>query len=77
MIKDKPTRWVFLVDGPDNSPYHNEEFVISIGIPGDYPFSAPTITFMGPIKHHLVANSVMELPMQREWMPSYTISDLI
>lgn len=54
MVKDKPSRWVVLVDGPENSPYGEEEFVVSIGLPTDYPFSAPTLTFMSPIIHPFV-----------------------
>jgi len=65
MIKEKPTRWVILMNGPEKSLYDDEEFVVSIGLPGEYPFVAPTLTFMSPIQHPCVIGNEMILPMQQ------------
>lgn len=65
MIKEKPTRWVILMNGPVESLYDDEEFVVSIGLPGEYPFVAPTLTFMSPIQHPCVIGNEMILPMQQ------------
>ena len=65
MIKEKPNRWVILMNGPEESLYDDEEFVVSIGLPGEYPFVAPTLTFMSPIQHPYVIGNEMILPMQQ------------
>ena len=45
MKLEKPDRWLFNIQGPENSIYYGQKFNVLIGFAKDYPYTAPTVIF--------------------------------
>jgi ubiquitin-conjugating enzyme E2 J2 len=73
-------RVLFLVAGPDGSPYAGGEYVVEMRLPSDYPFSPPTMRMLTPSGRFepgaKICTSFSSFHPEA-WTPMYTFSTLI
>ncbi|PYI27504.1 ubiquitin conjugating enzyme [Aspergillus indologenus CBS 114.80] len=74
--------WDVYMEGPENSPYQNGTFHLTLTLPTEYPFKPPTVSFRTKIYHPNVTNDdkgSMCLGMLRadEWKPSSRIAAVL
>ena len=50
-INNNLTEWKCIIKGPEKTPYENGTFYLNLKIPSDYPFKAPSLTFITKIYH--------------------------
>jgi len=71
--------WKIHMNGPENSPYQDGKFKLSIVFPNNYPFSPPLINFITPIYHCNINNSggiCLDI-LKEQWSPALTINKVM
>jgi ubiquitin-conjugating enzyme E2 D/E len=71
--------WVGWIDGPEDSPYFNGRFSLSLTFTSDFPFKPPQIKFVTPIFHpNISAEGEICLDiLHSQWSPAITIRSLL
>ena len=66
------------IQGPENSPYQNGIFKISIQIPQNYPYDSPSVKFITPIYHpNLYSKDYFTFHHHYDWSAAQTIQSFI
>ena len=71
--------WNATITGPQESPYENGIFNLSISFPANYPFKAPIIKFKTPIYHPNISKSgeiCLDI-LKDQWSPALSISKVL
>ena len=78
-VGDDFYHWQATIMGPQDSPYHNGVFFLTIHFPTDYPFKPPKVAFMTKIYHpNINSNGSICLDLlNRQWSPALTIGKLL
>ena len=72
-------KWTITMQGPDDSPYQEGTFKLSVEFPSNYPFAPPSINFITKIYHCNVNNSggiCLDI-LKDQWSPALTINKVI
>lgn len=72
-------KWYLNMKGPENSPYEDGNFKLSIDYPSNYPFSPPLINFITRIYHCNINNSggiCLDI-LKDQWSPALTINKVM
>lgn len=71
--------WEAIIKGPQETPYANGLFHLSINIPSDYPYKPPYIRFITPIFHPNVNSqgTICLNILKDSWSPALTIGKLL
>lgn len=72
-------KWTITIQGPDDSPYQEGRFKLSVEFPSNYPFAPPSINFITKIYHCNVNNSggiCLDI-LKDQWSPALTINKVI
>tara|TARA_A100001015_G_scaffold217591_1_gene244463 strand:+ start:1074 stop:1526 length:453 start_codon:yes stop_codon:yes gene_type:complete len=72
-------KWTITMRGPDDSPYQEGTFKLSVEFPSNYPFAPPSINFITKIYHCNVNNSggiCLDI-LKDQWSPALTINKVI
>merc|ERR1711916_253288 len=74
-------KWHVKVPGPENSAYEGGSFTVSVDIPQEYPFKAPTIKFVTKIYHPNVKTDTGEICQDAilpdDWAPQTRIHEVL
>ena len=71
--------WNATITGPQESPYENGIFNLTISFPPNYPFKAPSIKFKTPIYHPNISKSgeiCLDI-LKEQWSPALSISKVL
>lgn len=77
--EDNIYKWIIIMKGPENSPYENGTFRLSIEFPANYPFSPPLINFITRIYHCNINNSggiCLDI-LKDQWSPALTVNKVL
>lgn len=72
-------KWTITMQGPDDSPYQEGTFKLSVEFPSNYPFAPPSINFITKIYHCNVNNSggiCLDI-LKEQWSPALTINKVV
>lgn len=72
--------WNIIVKGPDGSPYSKGHFKLLFEFPANYPFKAPSVTFITKIYHPSVKTDTGEICtdlLSDGWGPALNIRHCI
>ncbi len=69
------------MSGPAGTPYANQSFKLSLKFPADYPYTAPTVTFIYPFTpfHPNVDNAgniCLDI-LKDKWSAAYSVGTLL
>ena len=69
------SQWNGYVLGPEDTVYEGGKFLLTIVLPSDYPFSAPTVQFKTPVYHPNISESgaVCIDILKDQWSPALTL----
>jgi ubiquitin-conjugating enzyme E2 T len=71
------------IDGPDDSPFANSTYSLSVEIPDRYPFEPPRVRFLTPIYHPNIDSDgricldTLKMQPQGSWSPSMNINTVL
>lgn len=70
-------KWQIALNGPEGSPYFGGTYLLSIKIPGNYPFEPPDIKFETKIYHPNINHKgeICVSILKDEWKPCYLVND--
>ncbi|CAF0814590.1 unnamed protein product [Adineta steineri] len=73
------THWTGYIDGPEQTPYANGRFYLTIDFPLEYPFKPPHIRFTTPIYHpNISAKGEICLDiLHSKWSPALSTRALL
>ena len=76
---DDMYEWQASIMGPSDSPYAGGVFWLKINFPKDYPFKAPSISFLTKLYHPNIASSgaICIDILKEQWSPALTISKVL
>ncbi len=71
--------WHGTIIGPEKSPYEGGLFKLEIRFPPNYPFKAPTVTFLTKVYHPNINadGGICISILKDEWSPSLTIGKVL
>ena len=72
-------KWTITMQGPEDSPYQEGTFKLSLEFPSNYPFAPPSINFITKIYHCNVNNSggiCLDI-LKDQWSPALTINKVV
>ncbi|CAD5212233.1 unnamed protein product [Bursaphelenchus okinawaensis] len=78
-VDEKNRNWSFLFT-PDQPPYNNGGFRLSVLLPVNYPFKPPSVNFLTKIMHPCVDEAGnVSIPgfKSEEWKPTLRIRDVL
>ena len=73
------TNWIGWIDGPEESPYYNGRFSLSLKFPSDFPFKPPEMKFVTAIYHPNISSKgeiCLDI-LHSQWSPALTIRGLL
>lgn len=71
------TSFTILVKGPENTPYENGKFKLSIKVSANYPNDPPSIKMITPTYHPNIKNKDICLDiLDNNWKPTYNMSKI-
>lgn len=76
---DNVFEWAATITGPAGSPYEGMTFKLKLRFPADYPFTAPTVTFVTPVFHpnvDTVGNICLDI-LKDKWTAAYSVSTML
>lgn len=71
--------WAATIVGPENTPYANLSYKLTLSFPADYPYSAPTVRFTTSIFHPNVdqyGNICLDI-LKEKWSAIYNVSTIL
>jgi len=76
---DNLFQWLGTITGPEDTPYENGIFKLSIIFPRDYPYKSPKVTFITPIYHcNINEDGQICLDILKDkWSPILTIGKVL
>ena len=77
--EDNLFKWVGTIKGSDATVFEGLEYAIAIAFPGDYPYTAPKITFTTPIFHPNVdthGNICLDI-LKEKWSAAYSVKTML
>lgn len=79
IIEDNIFNWESVIIGPENTPYENGVFKLSINFSDTYPFKPPKVKFLTKIYHPNINKygSICLDILNKNWSPALTISKLL
>jgi len=79
IIEDNIFNWESIIIGPENTPYENGVFKLSINFSDTYPFKPPKVKFLTKIYHPNINKygSICLDILNKNWSPALTISKLL
>ncbi|KAG8859779.1 hypothetical protein FRB91_006898 [Serendipita sp. 411] len=71
--------WDIVIAGPPSSPYKGGNFKVKVVFPENFPFKAPTLTFVTKVYHPGInEEGQICVPVLRdEWKPTITLSTVL
>jgi ubiquitin-conjugating enzyme E2 D/E len=71
--------WIGWIEGPENTPYSNGKFYLSLKFSSDFPFKPPEIKFQTPIYHPNISpkGEICLDILHSQWSPALTIRSLL
>ena len=78
-VGDDPFHWEATIIGPDDSPYQEGVFSLTIHFPTDYPFKPPNVSFTTRIYHPNISSTgciCLDI-LRSQWSPALTISKVL
>ncbi|UJR19160.1 hypothetical protein I4U23_022290 [Adineta vaga] len=78
-LENDPTHWIAYIDGPQQTPYANGRFHLTIDFSCDYPFKPPTVRFITPIYHPNISTKgeiCLDI-LHSQWSPALSIRALL
>ncbi|KAH8743711.1 ubiquitin-conjugating enzyme/RWD-like protein [Hyaloscypha sp. PMI_1271] len=80
-ISNNLTKCRATIKGPDNTPYANGTFYLSVNFPSAYPFEPPEIKFLTRVYHfnfdHHTGDICLKDHLKGYWSPSIHILDIL
>lgn len=82
-IKSPIPQYEAKISGPQNTPYENGTFTLSLTVPIKYPMDPPTIVFKTKIYHPNIDDSgricldILKRSPQGKWRPSLSLRSLL
>jgi ubiquitin-conjugating enzyme E2 T len=82
-VRDNMMNLEAQIEGPQDSPYKNGIYLLSIEIPDRYPFEPPRVRFITPIYHPNIDSDgricldTLKMQPQGSWSPSVNINTLL
>ncbi|KAJ1911724.1 Ubiquitin-conjugating enzyme E2 C [Mycoemilia scoparia] len=76
---DNLLRWVGTISGAPGTVYENLKYKLQIQFPSNYPYTAPTITFLTPCWHPNVddrGNICLDI-LKEEWSAIYNVQTIL
>ena len=76
---EDPYLWHGTIIGPEKTPYEGGLFRLEIRIPINYPFKAPSVTFLTKVYHPNInsAGGICLDILKDAWVPSLTIGKVL
>lgn len=77
--EDDLFNWKGIIKGPEDSPYENGTFHLTIKFPNDYPFRPPKIHFLTKIYHPNInqTGSICLDILKDQWSPALSIHKVL
>ena len=78
-VGDDMLLWTATIHGPDDSPYKDGVFKLSIKFTKEYPFKAPSVTFETKVYHPNINDKgqiCLDI-LKNNWSPALTIKTLL
>ncbi|ODV60749.1 putative E2 ubiquitin-protein ligase UBC11 [Ascoidea rubescens DSM 1968] len=72
-------KWFGTIEGPEDTPYENLKFKISLDFPNNYPYKPPTIKFISPMWHpniDMSGNICLDI-LKEKWSAIYNIQTIL
>jgi ubiquitin-conjugating enzyme E2 D/E len=73
MYEDDIYHWIMTLQGPEQSPFANGQFIIDVQFPTQYPMKPPDVHFRTPVYHPNVSmkdgGAVCADVVARDWSP--------
>lgn len=71
--------WHGTIIGPEKSPYEGGLFKLEIKFPTNYPFKAPTVSFLTKVYHPNISASggICISILKDDWAPSLTVGKIL
>lgn len=79
-INGNPRDLEIKINGPDDTPFFGNNYIIRIGIPQEYPFKSPSIGFVTRIFHpniDEISGTVCLDVLNQVWSPLYDLSNIL
>ncbi|VDI37905.1 ubiquitin-conjugating enzyme E2-17 kDa-like isoform X1 [Mytilus galloprovincialis] len=78
-VGDDLFKWEASLTGPEDSPYKDGIFFLSVQFPTDYPFKPPKVGFKTKIYHpNINSSGAICLDILRsQWSPALTVSKIL
>ena len=73
-------KWKATIIGPQDTPFENGKFKLSIDIPSNFPKKPPKVTFDTKIYHPNIdskGNIYLDILNEQNWTRNYTMSDVL
>ncbi|CAF1001698.1 unnamed protein product [Rotaria sp. Silwood1] len=71
--------WTGWIEGPENTPYTNGRFYLSLKFSSDFPLKPPEIKFVTPIYHPNISikGDICLDILHSQWSPALTVRSIL